>query len=161
MKRRNNMKQGGVPCRAEIFQIWNKSNKINKSNKNLLLFLSDFVAFVWNPAREFQQQLSLIKHCLMQQKLVLNCLWKQRKPAMCSCPNSTRARIILTITRQVFWLIPIARLGAFPPKNWQWPKIQSNQWVRQATCNGENTAAGSAQDSHLCSLFSHHWSGSS
>lgn len=26
---------------------------------------------------------------------------------------------------------------------------------------GENTAAGSAQDSHLCSLFSHQWSGCS
>ncbi len=36
---------------------------------------------------------------------------------MCSGPNSTRARNFLTITRQVFWLIPIARLGAFPPKN--------------------------------------------
>ena len=33
---------------------------------------------------------------------------------MCSGPNSTRARNFLTITRQVFWLIPIARLGAFP-----------------------------------------------
>ena len=67
--------------------------------------------------------------------------------------------LFLTITRQVFWLIPIACLGAFPPA----PRAGSDRIVelRQATCRGENTAAGSAQDSNLCSLFSHQWSGCS
>lgn len=66
--------------------------------------------------------------------------------------------LFLTITRQVFWLIPIACLEG-PSHQRTRLAVTELRISASDIVDGENTAAGSAQESHLCSLFSHQRSG--